>query len=384
MPAEPVARFRELLAQTPADAGALDQLIADLTARGARRDAIRCARLLRRSQRDTAASIKAELTNQLCLGNETRVRSLLARYRQDARLSPAFTWMLERYLDRASLRDDALAVIDATRSALLAELQLHGDRSPYLQALEGFSDYVIISNSNRLQFSEEEKAQFRAMDRPLFIYQNIGNPLILPMRREIYNVEAREVVIGGFKNLFTSGGDLFFQPWQADRFLGALTRVNPKFLALWTSNLSGPIRKRNSPHPIHTVDENLLIDSFYPLTLFNTQGRNQRRLCTNGWISLCLFDAIARANTSPATLWCAGFSMSASYVFESCESLYFHDYPFEKVGLDMRLESDGLRSIGSTTAAAPEGSAAAHLRQAGISSEKLVDFKKRTGHWPQL
>ena len=72
MPAEPVSRFRELLAQTPADAGALDQLIADLTAQGARRDAIRCARLLRRSQRDTAASIKAELTNQLCLGKETR------------------------------------------------------------------------------------------------------------------------------------------------------------------------------------------------------------------------------------------------------------------------------------------------------------------------
>ena len=74
MPAEPVAQFGELLAQTPADAGGLDQLIADLTAQEPG-ETPSAAHDCSGDQRDTAASIKAELTNQLCLGNETRVRS---------------------------------------------------------------------------------------------------------------------------------------------------------------------------------------------------------------------------------------------------------------------------------------------------------------------
>ncbi len=384
MPADLVGQFSALLDQTPTDPSALHRVIADLTRQGSRREAIRCARRLRRRNLDTAESIKAELVNWLSLGQEARARTLFSRYQDDPRLAASFRWMFERYLDRASLKHSVAQTIHATRQALVAAVQQNRQRSTYLEELSGFSDYVLVSNSNRLQFSDADKAVLKGLKKPLFIYQNIGNPLILPIRGSLYNSQAKEVVIGGFKNLYTATGELFFKPWAPTQFLGALTRVNPKFLATWQDHLSEPIRDINRPHAVHELDENLLIDAFYPLTLFNTGGVNQRRLCTNGWISLCLFDAIARASNPSARLWSAGFSMSASYVFESCDALYFHDYPFEKTGLELRIADGSLTSIGSTESVIPEASTAAHLAQAGIKGEKLVDFKKRTGHWPSL
>ena len=384
MPTDPVALFRTLLEQSPTDSTSLDRVITDLTRQGFRRKAIRCSRMLRRRKLDTVDSIKAELINLLSLGKNTRAHTLLNHYKDDLRLAPSFKWMIDRYINRASLEQEVSQTIDATRQALIAAISQNKQKSSYLHKISGFSDYIIISNSNQLRFNKKEKEMLKRMERPLFIYQNIGNPSILPIRNAIYNQEAKELVIGGFKNLYTSTGELFFQPWTASQFLGALTRVNPSFLATWENHLSEPIRRINQPHAINELNENLLIDSLYPLTLFSTNGVNKRRLCTIGWISLCLFDAIAHASRPHARLWSAGFNMSASYVFESCDSLYFHDYPFEKMGLEHRIANSHLTSIGSTDSLSPEASTTAHLSEAGIKSEKLADFKKRTGDWPEL
>ena len=384
MPTDPVALFRTLLEQSPSDTTSLDRVIADFTRQGFRRKAIRCARLLRRRKLETVDSIKAELINLLSLGKNIRARTLLNHYGDDPRLATSFKWMMDRYINRASLEQEVSQTIDATRQALIAAISRNKQRSSYLQRLSDFSDYIIVSNSNRLRFNQSEKEIFKRMEKPLFIYQNIGNPSILPIRNTIYNHQAREVVIGGFKNLYTSTGELFFQPWITSQFLGALTRVNPSFLATWTNSLSAPIRRINQPYAINELNENLLIDALYPLTLFSTNGVNQRRLCTIGWISLCLFDAIAHASRRNARLWSAGFNMSASYVFESCDSLYFHDYPFEKMGLEHRIANGDLTNIGSIDSSSPEASTTDHLGEAGIKSEKLADFKKRTGHWPEL
>jgi hypothetical protein len=384
MPADLVGQFKALLDQSPTDPNALNRVIADLIGQGSRREAIRCARFLRRRNLDNADSIKAELVNLLSLGKDARAKAVFSRYQDDPRLAPSFKWMFERYLNRTSLVQEVRQSIQATQQALVAEIRRSQQRSTYLQALSGFSDYILVSNSNRLQFSDEDKAVLRSLERPLFIYSNIGNPLILPIRGSLYNSQAREVVIGGFKNLYTATGELFFQPWTTTQFLGALTRVNPKFLATWQEQLSEPVRRINQPSAIYELEEDLLINAFYPLTLFSTSGINQPRLCTNGWIALCLFDAIALATRPTARLWSAGFSMSPSYVFESCDALYFHDYPFEKTGLELRIAEGSLISIGSTKSDIPEASTAGHLDQAGIKSEKLVDFKKRTGQWPKL
>ena len=384
MPADLVGQFKVLLDHSPADLSALNRVIADLIGQGSRREAIRCARSLRRHNLDNTDSIKAELVNLLSVSKESRAKALFSRYQDDPRLAESFRWMFERYLNRSRLVDDVTQSIQATRRALVAVIRRTRQRSTYLQALSGFSDYILVSNSNRLQFSDEDKAVLKSLEKPLFIYQNIGNPLILPIRGSLYNSQAREVVIGGFKNLYTATGELFFQPWTTPQFFGALTRVNPKFIATWQELLSEPVRRINQPHAIYELEENLLIDAFYPLTLLSTNGINQRRLCTNGWIALCLFDAITHATSPSARLWSAGFSMSPSYVFESCDELYFHDYPFEKTGLELRIAEGSLTSIGSTKSDIPEASTAGHLDQAGIKSEKLVDFKKRTGQWPKL
>jgi hypothetical protein len=384
MPADLVGQFKVLLDHSPADLSALNRVIADLIGQGSRREAIRCARSLRRRNLENADSIKAELVNLLSVSKESRAKALFSRYQDDPRLAESFRWMFDRYLNRSRLLDDVTQSIQATRQALVAEIRRTRQRSTYLQALTGFSDYILVSNSNRLRFSDEDKAVLKRLDKPLFIYQNIGNPLILPIRGSLYNSQAREVVMGGFKNLYTATGEMFFQPWTTPQFFGALTRVNPKFLAIWQDHLSEPVRLINQPHAIYELEENLLIDAFYPLTLFSANGMNQRRLCTNGWIALCLFDAITHATSPSARLWSAGFSMSPSYVFESCDALYFHDYPFEKTGLELRIAEGSLTSIGSTTSDIPEASTAGHLDQAGIKSEKLVDFKKRTGQWPKL
>ena len=384
MPNEQVSRFITLIEHNSPDPISFDRIICDLSRRGSRREAIICSRQLRRRKLETKYSIKSEIINLLCLGKNAQARSLLAAYGEDLRLTPSFKWMADRYLSRKSLKEEAARTLSVTRQALLAEISLNKKRSRYLHKLFNFSDYIIISNSSQLRFSNVEKGLFRQMEKPLFVYQNIANPSILPARGEFYNSQAHEVVIGGFKNLYTASGELFFKPWSEPQFIGSLTRVNPPFRSLWVNSLSAPIRRINYPHSIEELDESLLIDSLYPLTLFSTGVLNQRRICTIGWITLCLFDAIAHASGQNAKLWSAGFNMSASYVFESCDSLYFHDYPFEKVGLELRVANGSLISVGSTLLSTPEATTADHLEEAGIKREKIVDFKKRTGHWPVL
>jgi len=384
MPADPVRKFKNLLEQKAINQVAINRMISDLTSQGSRRAALRCARLLRMRGLDNSDSIKAELVNLLSLGKVSRARTLLSHYQGDPRLAETFKWMFERYLNKANLEQEAKTIIKATQQALITSILQTKQRSNYLNKILGFTDYIIVSNSNHLRLTDSDKTILKGLEKPLYIYINIGNPLFLSNRESLYNSETKELVIGGFKNIFTAKGELFFKPWEASQFLGALTRVNPKFLATWHEHLSGPIRRINHPHAIYELDESNLIDAFYPLTLFNTSGTNQRRLCTNGWMSISLFDAIARITNPVARLWSAGFSMSPSYVFESCDDLYFHDYPFEKTGIEIKFANKSLNRIGSTKSKTPEASTGAHLEQAGIKSEKLADFKKRTGKWPKF
>lgn len=121
----------------------------------------------------------------------------------------------------------------------------------------------------------------------------------------------------------------------------------------------------------HELDELLLIDALYPLSVFvDGSGSMQKRIPTIGWIALTLFDAI-RGSLNPSMLiWSAGFSLSTSYIF-GASGVGLHDFAFEKEALDFRFMQGSLNRLGQLSRTERELSTRDHLDAAGLRHQQL-------------
>ena len=124
-----------------------------------------------------------------------------------------------------------------SRQILGADLEKRRPESDYLDELSGFTNVVLISNSSTLRFSEHDKDVMCAMEKPLFVYFNIGNPLLLAERESFYGSEAAELLIGGHHHVVDADSRLLFSPSEKHRFVGCLVRV---MLVLWGFGWTAP------------------------------------------------------------------------------------------------------------------------------------------------
>ena len=334
----------------------------------------RSARLGRWLRKHSAASVQTfqwELTSLLELGREKKAKNIYWRWADRLALNPSYRSMFERFLAREGLAESAQSALRASRDVLGADLLKRRCRSSYLDDLAEFSDVVLISNNITLEFSDQDKDLMRAMKKPLFVYFNIGNPTLVNDRESFYGPEACELLMGGHHHIVDSESRLLFVPLVKHRFLGCLVRVNPRFLELWYGSLRQRAQRANMDICFHELDELLLIEALYPLTVVvNDSGQIKKRIPTIGWIALSLFDAIRSAFNLSMTLWSAGFSLSPSYIF-GASGVGLHDFPFEHKSLDIRFKQGSLIPIGQLNSAMSELSTREHLDRAGIVRQQL-------------
>ena len=92
---------------------------------------------------------------------------------------------------------------------------------------------MLISNGLDLSFSDEEKQCLLAMKKPLFVYFNIGNPVLCVSRKDFYSLEAAELVMGSYQHVVGRDHRLIFQPLLGHRFLGCWMRIERQWHAEW-------------------------------------------------------------------------------------------------------------------------------------------------------
>ena len=334
-------------------------------------DVIRCGRWLRKQSVASAQTLQWELISLLELGRERKAATIYRRWADRLCLAPAFRSLFERFL----AREDWIASVEPTltmsRQILGADLERRRYQSDYLDELSGFTNVVLISNSSTLRFSEHDKDVLRAMEKPLFVYFNIGNPSLLAERESFYGPEASELLIGGHHHVVDADSRLLFSPSEKHRFVGCLVRVNVRFMRLWHGKLRSLAHDNNGGIHFHELDELLLIDALYPLSVFeDDSGALQKRIPTIGWIALTLFDAIRDSLNPSMLIWSAGFSLSTSYVF-GASGVGLHDFAFEKEALDFRFRQGSLNCLGQLSRTQRELSTRDHLDAAGVRRQQL-------------
>ena len=334
-------------------------------------DVIRCGRWLRKQSVASAQTLQWELISLLELGREQKAATIYRRWADRLCLAPAFRSLFERFL----AREDWIASVEPTltmsRQILGADLERRRYQSDYLDELSGFTNVVLISNSSTLRFSEHDKDVLRAMEKPLFVYFNIGNPSLLAERDSFYGPEASELLIGGHHHVVDADSRLLFSPLEKHRFVGCLVRVNVRFMGLWHGKLRSLAHDNNGGIHFHELDELLLIDALYPLSVFeDDSGALQKRIPTIGWIALTLFDAIRDSLNPSMLIWSAGFSLSTSYVF-GASGVGLHDFAFEKEALDFRFRQGSLNCLGQLSRTQRELSTRDHLDAAGVRRQQL-------------
>ena len=334
-------------------------------------DVIRCGRWLRKQSVASAQTLQWELISLLELGREQKAATIYRRWADRLCLAPAFRSLFERFL----AREDWIASVEPTltmsRQILGADLERRRYQSDYLDELSGFTNVVLISNSSTLRFSEHDKDVLRAMEKPLFVYFNIGNPSLLAERESFYGPEASELLIGGHHHVVDADSRLLFSPSEKHRFVGCLVRVNVRFMELWHGKLRSLAHDNNGGIHFHELDELLLIDALYPLSVFEDgSGSVQKRIPTIGWIALTLFGAIRDSLNPSMLIWSAGFSLSTSYVF-GASGVGLHDFAFEKEALDFRFRQGSLNCLGQLSRTQRELSTRDHLDAAGVRRQQL-------------
>ena len=98
---------------------------------------------------------------------------------------------------------------------------INGERSvSFVDELTSFTDLILVSNGPSLDFSSEDKRCMLAMKRPLFVYFNIGNPILSRSREEFYPDSAAELLMGSYQHVVDQDHRLIFQPLIDHRLLG--------------------------------------------------------------------------------------------------------------------------------------------------------------------
>ena len=340
-------------------------------------DVVRCGRWLRKQSAASAQTLQWELISLLELGREQKAARIYRRWADRLSLAPSFRSIFERFLARDVLAQSVESTLDRGRQILGADCVRRRYQSNHLDALSGFSNVILISNNSTLSFSEHDKNAMREMEKPLFVYFNIGNPSLLGERESFYGSEACELLVGGHHHIVDAESRLLFSPSEKHRFLGCLVRVNVRFMELWYGKLRSLAQLNNGGMHFYELDELLLIDALYPLSVFvDGSGLMQRRVPTIGWIALALFDAIRGSLNESMKIWSAGFSLSTDYIFRA-SGVGLHDFPFEKEALDFRLKQGSLNRLGQLQSTEPELSTRDHLNAAGVQRQQLSQWLRQ-------
>ena len=360
------------------------QQIREFSIQGRRRKAVALAKWHRLSSGINDEILCEEIINLLCLGRKRRAKLLYKKYIHRNVDDNPLLWSISRYLYPKPLRKAGNLVLEQTRYCLHKSFDKRMNESEYLgDLLNDFSHYVLISNSSLVELSDEDCQCLKSLPRPLYIYQNIGNPLLCRKRADFYNDQAKELIMGGFKNIADFEGRIIFEPFNSTSLIGCLVRVNPKFYKVWYESISLGMSQSNPGLLISVIEESLLIDSLFPLSSVRSKQGPQKRICTNGWLALSLFDALIsyqpERNLKMLTI---GFDLSASYIFEACRAIDFHDFSFERHCLRLRYQNSSVSRIGQIRCNSSELNANSHMAEAGVIRRKLADVRRETGRWP--
>lgn len=212
-----------------------------------------------------------------------------------------------------------------------------------------------------------------AIEKPLFVYFNNGNPVLCKSRQDFYSDQAAELVMGSYQHVVAQDHQLIFRPLKSPRFLGCWVRIERQWHSEWRNDWRSVFCKENPGVDCQELKESLLIESLYPLSLASVdRGDSVKRIPTIGSMALALADALRNTpGSSVRQIWAAGFSLSPSYIFEACYGINLHDFPFEQLALKARIANGSVRAIGSTHAGRPELGARQHLSRAELTVEKL-------------
>ena len=317
--------------------------------------------------------IRNEINCLLILGKEVKARKLFENLRDSKLLDKNYLLMLERYFNRHQIFSTLEESLHELRDRLLCEISEGCNSSAILSSLSSYTDIVLVSNSLELSFSDHEKKYMLAMEKPLFVYFNIGNPVLCKSRQDFYSDQAAELVMGSYQHVVAQDHQLIFRPSMSHRFLGCWMRIERKWHSEWRNDWRAAFRKANPGVISQELKESLLIEALYPLSLASVdRGDSVKRIPTIGSMALALADALRNTpDSSVRHVWAAGFSLSPSYIFEACYGINLHDFPFEKLALEGRISNGSVRMIGSTDARRPELGARQHLSRAELVVEKL-------------
>ena len=300
--------------------------------------------------------IRRQINCLLVLEKEVKARKLLSASNNAQLLDANYRHMVERYLDRYHIFFGLEKSLQELRHRLLYDISEGCNRSPFLADLSSYTDIVLVSNSLDLTFSAHEKKCLLAMERPLFVYFNIGNPVLCKFRQDFYSDQAAELVMGSYQHVVAQDHQLIFRPLMSHRFLGCWMRIERKWHSEWRNDWRAAFGKANPGVICQELKESLLIEALYPLSLASVDhGDSVKRIPTIGSMALALADALRNTpDSSVRQVWAAGFSLSPSYIFEACYGINLHDFPFEKLALEARIANGSVRIIGSTDARRPE------------------------------
>jgi hypothetical protein len=323
--------------------------------------------------------LRYAINSLLVLGREEKAKALVSNYRDSLSSVPSYLSMLDRYLERRSIFPGLEESLYELKNRLLHEFIIGKSSASFIEELSSFTDIVLVSNSPSLAFSGEEKRCMLAMKRPLFVYFNIGNPILSRSREEFYSDSAAELVVGSYQHVVDEDHRLIFQPLKGHRFLGCWMRIERQWHADWRNIWKDAFDHANPGVICRELKEALLIEAFYPLSLASVRpGDSVKRVPTIGAIALALADALLdQPGSLLRRVWAAGFSLSPSYIFEACFGISLHDFPFEQLALEARVAKGTVRIIGSTDPAQPEPGARKHMLMAGLSVEKLNRYLRR-------
>lgn len=337
-------------------------------AEGARKNIIELSRGFRKKGVWDPVLIQSELVAWLELGHFQRARRVYRRCTQKCTLPLSFEIGFKRYSQFQKLSSKAEGVVLSTVKNVREFVVQKNAFPDLLKQLEMCSDFILLSNSSSLSFNDREKQKLLSMKRPLFVYLNIGNPLLSSKRQDFYNSSVMELVVGGFQHVFDVKGRLIFAPWDQASFLGCLLRVNQQFRSRWHSEFDPLLREKNYGLNFNLID---CQDEILKLYKTPTSSFPRELIPTIGWISLSLFEAFSSILPRKPRLWVAGFDLSPNYIFETCNLNWRHDFALEKAALNFRLQNGSIHTIGSTHSS--EIKSPAHLTLAGMSSAKLAD-----------
>ena len=320
------------------------------------------------------------INSLLVLGREEKAKALLTGCRDSLTSAPNYLSMLDRYLKRHSIFSGLEESLQELRNRLLHEFVNSKSSDSFIDELRSFTDIILVSNASSLVFSGKQKRCILAMKRPLFVYFNIGNPILSHSREEFYPDSAAEFLMGSYQHVVDKDHRLIFQPLIGHRFLGCWTRIECQHHADWRNVWKAAFDHANPGVICRELKETLLIEALYPLSLASAHpGVSLKRIPTIGAIALALADVLRDLpGSSVSTVWAAGFSMSPSYIFEACFGINLHDFAFEALALESRIANGTVRILGSTDSARPESGARKHLSSAGLSVEKLNRSLRRS------